>query len=259
MATSAQKAASPYASVVGGNARFAGVDQGIDFTGAGPVYALDEGKVTRLQASGSGWPGEGALLSYQLTKGGAAGNNVYVAEDFRAASGIATGTVVHKGQVIGYATGSGRAPGIEVGWADASGKPVAPLPPSRPASQYTSEGQSFLDFVSGKTDTHMPSTTSQLGLFTAPVDLLGKLAKAGADAVRMAPNSPTTKGGPVNKAFGAGAKLFGIKLPDNWPIRSAEMFGGGVLVLVAIVMVARSATPTAAVATVAGAALKVAR
>lgn len=236
-------ATNPYASIVGGNLRFAGIDQGIDFTGAGPIYALDEGTVTRQVASGSGWPGLGALLSYRLNKGGAAGNNVYVAEDFRAASGIATGSTVHKGQLIGYATGSGQAPGIEIGWADASGRPVAPLPPARPASQYTAEGQSFLDFATGKTGSHLPSATAQSGgggLLTAPLDLLKKLGGAGAEAVKMAPNAPGG-GGVTDLAFGAGAKFLGISLPHRWPIRSAEILGGAVLVLVAIVMLGKSA------------------
>ena len=63
--------------------KFAGTDQGIDITG-GPfgVRAIGSGVVTRLLRSGSGWPGEGALLVYQITEDSPLkGRYVFVAED----------------------------------------------------------------------------------------------------------------------------------------------------------------------------------
>lgn len=132
------KPKSDYGALIGGNAVFAGVDQGIDFTGKGPVYALGEGTVTRYDPSGSGWPGQGALLVYNVTKGALKGKNVYVAEDFGAAANIATGSPVHTGEILGYASGSGLAPGIETGYADASGHAFG-----SPTGGPQPEGQAF--------------------------------------------------------------------------------------------------------------------
>lgn len=128
---------------VGGATRFAGIDQGIDYTGPGPVYAVTSGVITRDQASGSGWPGQGGLLTYwndKLRKG------VYVAEDFVARAGLRVGSKVKAGELIGQATGSNQAPGIEMGWADQAGHPVAPLDPANTHGQ-TAAGQDFAAFV----------------------------------------------------------------------------------------------------------------
>lgn len=115
-------APSGYGALVSGGT-FAGVDQGIDFTG-GPfdVFALGQGIVTRLDRTASGWPGTGALLVYHITQGPHSGKNVYVAEDFNPSSALKVGSPVSPGQVLGQATGSGLAPGIEVGFADATGR-----------------------------------------------------------------------------------------------------------------------------------------
>lgn len=98
-------------------ARYAGADQGIDFTGPGIVRAVGRGQITRLEKGGTGWPGEGAILVYQLLDGPQRGRYVYVAEDFRPRPGLKVGDVVKSGSIIGLATGSGKAPGIEVGFA----------------------------------------------------------------------------------------------------------------------------------------------
>jgi len=56
------------------------VDQGVDFAGTGPVYAIGNAVVTDAMGVNSGWPG-GGWVSYQLTDGPDAGLVVYVAED----------------------------------------------------------------------------------------------------------------------------------------------------------------------------------
>src|SRR5579859_5063258 len=98
-------------------ATFAGPDQGLDFTGRAPVYALGPGIITRLQSSGSGWPGQCGILVYLLTGGPSAGRYIYTAEDFSPAAGLAVGQKIKQGQQIGLATGAGLAPGIETGFA----------------------------------------------------------------------------------------------------------------------------------------------
>lgn len=101
-------------------AKFAGNDQGVDFTGPGPVRALGDGIITKVAASGTGWPGQGALVVYKLTSGPHAGEHVYMAEDLIPAGGLKPGTKITRGQVIAQATGSAKAPGIEVGFAQNS-------------------------------------------------------------------------------------------------------------------------------------------
>jgi LysM repeat protein len=82
------------------------VDMGVDYGGAGPVYALGAGTITSIY--NSGWPG-GGFIGLQLNDG--SGRYVYYAEDISPA--VQVGQTVTGGQLIGHATGGG----IEVGWA----------------------------------------------------------------------------------------------------------------------------------------------
>lgn len=54
------------------------IDQGVDFSGTGPILAIGDGKVLASDAHNSGWPG-GGWLTYALTSGPLAGQIVYVA------------------------------------------------------------------------------------------------------------------------------------------------------------------------------------
>jgi hypothetical protein len=94
------------------NTNPARVDQGDDFTGTGPVYAMGPGRVVIADASGSGWPG-GGFVEYKLTQGPAAGHYVYIAEDINPS--VRVGQKVTPNTVVGnmYQGGSG----IETGWA----------------------------------------------------------------------------------------------------------------------------------------------
>jgi hypothetical protein len=134
-----------YESAVSGALTFAGVDQGIDFTGTGTIHALGDAIVERVVRAGSGWPGRGALLVYQLTSGPRAGQRVYVAEDYTIAPGITRGTHLKAGQAIGTVHSS--YPGIEMGFATASGTPVAPLNPNPHSPK--AAGREFDAFVRG--------------------------------------------------------------------------------------------------------------
>jgi murein DD-endopeptidase MepM/ murein hydrolase activator NlpD len=87
-------------------------DMGVDFAGAGPVYAIGAGVVTEAKGCCSGWPG-GGWITYQLTDGPAVGEVVYVAEDVIPA--VQAGQKVTRGTVIGRMFYGGD--GIETGWA----------------------------------------------------------------------------------------------------------------------------------------------
>lgn len=96
------------------------VDQGVDYSGTGPVYALGPGQVVLAeQGPSTGWgPPQGAApggyIEYVLTGGPAAGRRVYVAEGVTPA--VQVGDVVGPQTVIGNMS----AP-IETGWASGTG------------------------------------------------------------------------------------------------------------------------------------------
>jgi hypothetical protein len=88
------------------------VDQGVDFAGTGPVYAIGDAVITNATGGGSGWPG-GGWISYQLTDGPDAGLTVYVAEDVTPT--VSAGQHVSSSTVIANMWNGGD--GIETGWA----------------------------------------------------------------------------------------------------------------------------------------------
>ncbi len=90
------------------------VDQGVDFAGTGPVYAIGDAVVTDAMGASSGWPG-GGWVSYQFTDGPDAGLVVYVAEDVTPT--VQVGQHVSSATVIANMYNGGD--GIETGWAAA--------------------------------------------------------------------------------------------------------------------------------------------
>ncbi len=88
------------------------VDQGVDFGGAGPIYAIGDGVVTQATDASGGWPG-GGWITYKLTDGPAAGEVVYVAEDVTPT--VQVGQQVTPSTVIANMFNGGD--GIETGWA----------------------------------------------------------------------------------------------------------------------------------------------
>ena len=97
------------------------IDQGVDFSGSGPVYAIGNGVVTDALGSGSGWPG-GGWITYRLTSGPAQGLVVYVAEDVT--PDVQVGQTVTSSTVIGNMFNGGD--GIETGWAMGDGSTEEP-------------------------------------------------------------------------------------------------------------------------------------
>jgi murein DD-endopeptidase MepM/ murein hydrolase activator NlpD len=87
------------------------IDQGVDYCGAGPVYAMGDGTV--LSTYNGGWPG-GTFITYQLTSGPAAGLVVYVAEDLNPE--VSPGQDVTSDTVVGTLYEGPNC--METGWAD---------------------------------------------------------------------------------------------------------------------------------------------
>jgi hypothetical protein len=92
------------------------IDDGVDFAGTGPVYALGNAVVTNAAADNWGWPG-GGWITYRLTSGPGAGLKVYVAEDIIPA--VKVGQRVSPASVVGTMYNGGD--GIETGWSQLSG------------------------------------------------------------------------------------------------------------------------------------------
>jgi hypothetical protein len=92
------------------------VDQGVDFGGAGPVYALGNAVITNAMADNAGWPG-GGWITYQLTSGPDKGLMVYLAEDVTPT--VQAGQTVTSSTVIANMFNGGA--GIETGWATSDG------------------------------------------------------------------------------------------------------------------------------------------
>ncbi len=90
------------------------IDQGVDYGGSGPIYALGDGVV--LNTNNDGWPGE-AFISYRLEDGRAAGDIVYVAENVVPA--VSVGEQVTPNTVVG--TLINAYPDLETGWAASPG------------------------------------------------------------------------------------------------------------------------------------------
>jgi hypothetical protein len=103
--------------IMGRKSAFAGLDMGVDFTGKGPIPMFADGKIVRLVRSGSGWPGLGRLIVVQCDKGPMARFPIYTAEDIKIPNSHAVGKRLKKGELLAEATGTGEAPGIELGWA----------------------------------------------------------------------------------------------------------------------------------------------
>jgi hypothetical protein len=91
------------------------IDEGVDFGGTGPVYALGDAIVTNA-GENAGWPG-GGWITYQLTDGPDQGLMVYLAEDVTPA--VQTGQHVTPSTVIANMFNGGD--GIETGWAQPTG------------------------------------------------------------------------------------------------------------------------------------------
>ena len=163
------------------------IDEGVDFSGSGPLYAMGPGTITGVYDSG--WPG-GVYINLRMDNG----KDVYYAENI--APAVKAGQKVKAGQLIGTARGS--YPFIEIGWG--TGKEGQALASSHyKEGQQTTEGKDFAALL-GTFGIHVPgaSASSNLGtggvvttgfnpggLFSWPGDIIGffKDAKTFVDAL----------------------------------------------------------------------------
>jgi hypothetical protein len=93
------------------------IDEGVDYGGDGPVYAIGSAKIDFFSYPNSGWTSShpGLFLSYTLTDGPAAGKSVYVAEHCNPTKTWKVGDLVTSGTILCKMVNSD--PWIETGWA----------------------------------------------------------------------------------------------------------------------------------------------
>jgi len=92
------------------------IDQGVDYCGSGPIYALGNAVVENLYDPG--WP-SGVFISYRLTSGPAKGRYVYVAENVT--PDVVIGEHVNASTVVGVVHDAKTC--LETGWADPPSSP----------------------------------------------------------------------------------------------------------------------------------------
>ncbi|MGZ4215261.1 MAG: hypothetical protein ACXVHB_16080 [Solirubrobacteraceae bacterium] len=87
------------------------IDQGVDYSGTGPIDAIGPGRVTFVSTTDTGWGNGNGWISYQLTAGTYAGDYIYVAEGITPT--VQPGDFVAAGQQVGIFSGHS----IEIGFA----------------------------------------------------------------------------------------------------------------------------------------------
>jgi hypothetical protein len=94
------------------------IDQGVDYSGTGPVVAMGDGQVTEVTTSSSYWGDEGGnAVVYRLSKGPAHGRSLYTSENCTPNPALYIGKRVFAGRtVICYMHDA--FPYIESGWAE---------------------------------------------------------------------------------------------------------------------------------------------
>jgi hypothetical protein len=95
------------------------IDQGVDFTGHGPILAIGRAKILRTGAPG--WPEGGGVL-YELLEGPLKGKVIFTYEGVDVPHWLKPGMIVRKGQPIATFRPGGS---IETGLADRSGVPIS--------------------------------------------------------------------------------------------------------------------------------------
>lgn len=221
---------------------FAGVDQGVDFTGAGVIPALDPGVVT--------WVGRGTIIEggsypvvvYHLTGGPHKGRYVYVAENFTPT--VRVGQQLKRGQPVGRA--AGQSPYIEQGFnSSATGwNPVAPLGSDPHAP--TGPGKAMAAYIGERIGSPLtpsgpkPPGPRGPGFGNYPTDPQATLtgnatAQAGA-AVAGAVGQAAHQ---IAHPFEAIASFLGKLTDPGFWLRALELVGGILLVLIGLYLLAR--------------------
>ena len=213
------------------------VDQGVDYSGSGPIYALGKGVITEVDqswAGGYGGTGPGTFIEERITQGPLRGRYVYAAENIQPSPGLRKGQQVTASTVLGQVTG-----GIETGFAAGPSQPgttaamAAGQTPGTgdPGAQPTAYGAAYSRLlhdlgapagtVSGKPVGTLPAVLRDiLGGISPITDLTGVPGSGVAGAIQRFTDSVS----------GLGTAIDWLVQPENW-VRIIAGVAGGVLVL----------------------------
>jgi hypothetical protein len=112
MAPQNQRYCNPYRGIT--SLRAERIDQGVDYGGSGPIYAIGPGTIDLYRnRNDTGWPG-GTFASYKITAGPASGRTVYLAENIDLSPALHAGSFVYGGTVLGTLVDA--SPDSESGW-----------------------------------------------------------------------------------------------------------------------------------------------
>jgi hypothetical protein len=112
MAPVNQRYCNPYRGVA--SLRAERIDQGVDYGGSGPIYALGPGTIDLyMNRTDTGWPGN-TFVSYKITAGPAMGKVIYLAENLDLNPALKAGSFVYGGTVLGTLVNA--SPDSESGW-----------------------------------------------------------------------------------------------------------------------------------------------
>ncbi len=184
------------------------IDMGVDYSMApgSLIAAIGEGRVTAIEPN---WYAGQPLLAYQLTSGPMAGKSIYLAEQIEPL--VAAGEHIKAGQPIARYAPSGT--GIETGWAQASGEPLAKVAGGYREGELTTAGREMSAFLErlgapgGTTEGRKAEgSANPLGLISGPISAGASLAGEVAGGI----GSLIAKGaGAADEAAGSAAKAGG--------------------------------------------------
>jgi hypothetical protein len=201
------------------------IDQGVDYGGVGPVYAVGPGYIQNIYNAGWGPPAgaaPGAYIQEHLTKGIDKGRDVYVAEGIDPT--VKVGQKVNANTVIGNMNGGG----IETGWAS----PIIGESWAHYKGEYTfptESGRSYNNLLvslgapSG-TINGVPANKSK-GAKTPPPINGGKIKTTGVSV-----------GGAINNIKHLGDFLGYLQSADLWE-RIGLVVLGGIIIIVGLVII----------------------
>ncbi len=97
------------------------IDEGVDYSGTGPVHALGKGQVVYVNSTGQWFPPAPDYIAYRLSGGAAKGFTVYIGECITI--NVHVGELITTKTVLGDMFDCGY--GIEIGWANGHRLPDA--------------------------------------------------------------------------------------------------------------------------------------
>lgn len=192
------------------------IDQGVDYTGKGPILAVGRAQILRVGAPG--WPEGGGVL-YKLLEGPLAGHSVYVYEGVDVPKYIKPGLIVHAGQPIATFRKGGS---IEIGLANEAGVPLSHA--GYEEGDETHYGKAFKRILD-QIEKHTPP--AQLGHIAGAPSFLDQLGEQVTHPGQTAEEDAGAIGGVGGELL---SDLFGAIHPEALMLNIALVGGGAFLV-----------------------------